>query len=143
MHDELPYQLLADVVLALHISVVACVIGGLVCIVVGNRRGWNWVNAWAFRLAHLGTVVIVVAESWLGAACPLTTLEMWLRAQAHAPSYSGSFIGHWLQRLLYYNAPAWVFVLGYALFGLLVVATWLAYPPNPCPPSPRPRSRKH
>jgi GNAT superfamily N-acetyltransferase len=67
---------------------------------------------------------------WAGAVCPLTTLEMRLRAKAGAETYAGSFIGHWLQRILYYDAPPWVFTLGYTIFGLVVVATWWYFPPN-------------
>jgi polyferredoxin len=121
--------MLADVVLALHVAVVAFVIGGLVLIVIGNVNNWRWVNAWWFRLVHLGAIAVVVAEVWLGVTCPLTTLEMWLREQAHATTYHGSFIEHWLQRILYYDAPSWAFVLGYSLFGLIVLATWLYFPP--------------
>ena len=51
-------------------------------IVLGNLRGWRYVNAWWFRLSHLATIGVVVAQSWLGMVCPLTTLELWLRAQA-------------------------------------------------------------
>jgi hypothetical protein len=126
---DLPYQLLADVVLTLHFAVVVFVVGGLVLVIIGNLGSWRWVNAFWFRLAHLGAIVVVVAEAWLGVACPLTTLEMWLRANARATTYSGSFIEHWVQQLLYYDAPPWVFVLGYSLFGLLVAATWLHFPP--------------
>lgn len=127
----MPYQLLADAVLALHVAVVVFVVVGLVLVVAGNLRNWHWVNALWFRLAHLAAIAFVVAESWLGWTCPLTTLEMWLRAKAAAPTYAGSFIEHWLQRLLYYDAPAWVFTLGYSLFGLLVLATWWYFPPTP------------
>jgi polyferredoxin len=127
----MPYQLLADAVLALHVAVVVFVVAGLVLVVAGNLCGWHWVNALWFRLAHLAAIAFVVAESWLGWTCPLTTLEMWLRAKAMAPTYSGSFIEHWLQRLLYYDAPSWVFTLGYSLFGLLVLATWWYFPPTP------------
>ena len=123
------YQVLADVVLTLHVAVVAFVIGGLVLIIIGNLYNWRWVNAWWFRLTHLGAIAVVVAEVWLGVVCPLTTLEMWLREQAHVTTYQGSFIEHWLQRILYYDAPPWVFVLGYSLFGLFVVATWWYFPP--------------
>ena len=133
MNDAAPhqlYQMLADAVLALHVAVVVFVVGGLVLIVAGNWRGWRWVNALWFRLAHLAAMGIVVAQAWLGATCPLTSLEMWLRAKARAGTYSGSFIEHWLQRLLYYEAPAWVFVLGYSLFGLLVAVAWWAFPPR-------------
>jgi polyferredoxin len=124
------YQLLADVVLALHVGVVAFVVGGLVLIIIGNVRGWRWVNAFWFRLAHLGAITVVVAEAWFGVICPLTTFEMWLRVKAGAGTYSAGFIEHWLQRLLYYEAPSWVFVLAYSVFGLLVLATWWYFPPN-------------
>lgn len=131
MHQGLLYQLLADVVLTMHFAIVAFVIGGLVFIVVGNVGGWRWVNAFWFRLAHLAAIGIVVAEAWLGSVCPLTTLEMWLRSQARTATYSGSFIEYWLQRILYYDAPSWVFSLGYSLFGFLVAAAWWYFPPQP------------
>lgn len=124
------YRLLADLVLVLHVAIVVFVVGGLVLVIAGNLRGWRWVNALWFRLAHLSAIAFVVAQAWLGMVCPLTTLEMWLRAQAGAAVYSGGFIEHWLQRLLYYDAPPWVFVLAYSLFGLLVLASWLVYPPR-------------
>ena len=54
---------------------------------------------------------------------------MWLRVNARATTYSGTFIEHWLHRFLYYEAPAWVFTLGYSIFGLLVAATWWRFPP--------------
>ncbi len=135
MRDTFPYQLLADAVLALHVAVVLFVVGGVVLVVAGNWRGWRWVNALWFRLAHLAAIAVVVAQSWLGITCPLTTLEMWLRAQARTSTYSGGFIEHWLQRLLYYEAPGWLFALVYTLFGLLVVATWWRYPPERSPRS--------
>jgi hypothetical protein len=41
-----------------------------------------------------------------------------------------SFIGYWLNRLMFYTAPEWVFTLVYTLFALLVVTTFVFYPPN-------------
>ena len=130
MRGELPYQLLADAVLTLHAAVVLFVVGGLVLIVLGNVWNWRWVNSMSFRLAHLAAIAVVVAETWIGLACPLTTLEMWLRARSDAATYGGSFIEHWVQRMLYYDAPSWVFTLGYTLFGALVIATWWYFPPT-------------
>ena len=128
--DVVTYQLLAAAVLILHAAIVVFVVGGLVLVVVGNARRWHWVNQLWFRLAHLGAIAVVVAEAGLGVTCPLTSLEMWLRAKAHATTYSGNFIEYWLQRLLYHDAPPWVFVVAYSGFGLLVVATWWYFPPT-------------
>jgi len=79
---------------------------------------------------HLAAIAVVVAEAWFGTVCPLTSLEMWLRVKARATIYTGNFIEHWLQRILYYEAPAWVFTLGYSLFGVVVVVTWWYFPPR-------------
>lgn len=130
MGNELPYLLFADFVLVLHVAVVIFVIAGLLFIFIGNISGWRWVNALLFRLAHLAAILFVMAEAWLGIVCPLTTLEMWLRAQAGAATYSGGFIRHWLQELLYYDLPPWVFLLGYTVFFLLVAAAWICFPPG-------------
>ena len=127
---DLPYQLLADVVLMLHAAIVVAVVGGLLLILVGNLVGWRWVNAWWFRLTHLVTIAVVVLQSWLGVTCPLTSLEMTLRAKAQVNIYTGGFIEHWVQRLLYYEAPAWVFALVYTVFGVAVLATWWFLPPT-------------
>jgi polyferredoxin len=128
--ESLPYQLLADVVLSLHVAIVAFVVGGLVLVIIGNLRSWRWVNALSFRLLHLVAIIVVVSEAWLGIVCPLTSVEMWLRARAHATTYTGSFVEYWLARILYYEAPAWVFTTGYTIFGLIVAATWWYFPPK-------------
>lgn len=121
---------LADLVLATHVAIVLFVVVGLLLVLIGNARGWHWVNRWSFRLAHLATIAVVVAESWLGIACPLTTLESWLRQRGGGSGYAASFIGHWLQRLLYWDAPPWAFTIAYSLFGLLVAWTWWRWPPQ-------------
>jgi hypothetical protein len=124
------WSLLADLVLFTHVLTVVFVVLGLALIVIGNLRGWRFVNAWWFRLTHLATIGVVVAQSWLGMTCPLTTLELWLRAQAGEATYAGGFIEHWLSRLLYFNAPPWVFVLAYSVFGAMVLAAWWRWPPR-------------
>ena len=124
------YALLADLVLGAHVLVVLFVVGGLVIIVAGNLRGWSWVNRLGFRLLHLAAIAYVAAQAWLGLDCPLTTLEMALRARAGLATHGATFIGYWLQQLLYYDAPPWAFTLTYSLFALAVAATWWRYPPR-------------
>jgi polyferredoxin len=131
MSQTLPYQLLADLVLALHLGIVLFVVGGLGFVIVGSLRAWRSARSLWFRVAHLVAIAVVVAQAWLGAVCPLTMLEMWLRARARQSTYEGSFVEHWVQRLLYHDASAWVFTLGYSVFGLAVLATWWYFPPRP------------
>lgn len=130
MTDSLFYQLLANLVLSLHLVIVIFVVAGLLLIIVGNFLAWRWVNSLWLRLAHLAAIATVVAESWFGIVCPLTSLEMWLRVKARGATYAGGFIEHWLQSILYYEAPSWVFTLSYSLFGALVAATWWYFPPR-------------
>jgi hypothetical protein len=130
MDSTLLYQRLADAVLVLHFSFVVFVVGGFVLIVIGNLRGWRWVNRWWFRIAHVAAIVYVVVQTWLGQDCPLTTLESWLRVQAGSSGYRSTFLEHWLQSVLFYEAPFWLFTLIYTAFGLLVLATWWYFPPT-------------
>lgn len=120
----------ADLVLIVHVSFVAFVVVGLLLILIGGVCAWSWVrNPW-FRLAHLAGIALVVVQAWLGIVCPLTTLEMWLRELGGDETYSGTFIAHWLQKLLYYQAAPWVFAVAYTLFGLAVVASWVKVRPR-------------
>lgn len=121
---------LADVVLVVHLAVVLFVIGGLLAIVAGNLLGWPWVNGWWFRGAHVAAIATVVVQSWLGIECPLTTLEAWLRVRSGTTPHGMGFIAYWVQRLLFYQAPLWLFVLLYTGFGALVAAVWWLYPPR-------------
>ncbi len=124
------YHTLADVVLITHVGFVAFVVLGLGLIIVGGFCGWKWIrNPW-FRMIHLAAIGVVTLQSWFGITCPLTVLEMTLRERAGDASYHTSFISHWLQRLLFYEAPAWVFAASYTLFGLLVVASWFKFRPR-------------
>ena len=122
------WRLLADAVLVLHVALALFVVLGLPAIIAGNLRGWRWVNRPWLRFAHLATIVVVSAEAWAGIVCPLTTLEMTLRAKAGESTYAGSLVEHWLQSVLFWQAPAWVFATVYSLFGLAVLATWLLWP---------------
>lgn len=124
------YQMLANAVLVLHVGIVLFIIFGLLLTLIGAACKWEWVrNIW-FRALHLGAIAYVAMEAWLGIVCPLTTLEVWLRAQAGQASYEGDFIAHWLGQLLFYQAPPWVFTAAYSSFTLLVVLSWVLVPPR-------------
>lgn len=141
MDSKTLYLLAADLTLLLHTLFVVFVIVGLILILLGKALGWSWIrNPW-FRWAHLAAIALVVLQSWLGMICPLTTLEMALRARAGDTVYAGTFIAHWLQSILYYEAPPWVFAVCYTVFGLLVVATWIWIRPRRFNAAGRPSER--
>ena len=121
----------ADALLVIHVLFVVFVIAGLALILIGKLRRWDWVrNRW-FRVIHLAAIGVVVVQSWLGRICPLTTWEMMLREQAGDTVYTGTFVSHWLQSLLYYQAPPWVFAVSYSAFAALVIASWFWVRPRP------------
>lgn len=125
MQSSFLFLLFADLLLLAHVLFVAFVVFSLVLILVGKFANWAWVrNPW-FRIAHLAAIVFVVLQSWAGVVCPLTIWEMAFRERAGEVTYSGTFISHWLETLLYYQAPAWVFVVCYTLFALVVAACWI------------------
>ena len=124
------YLIAADIVLVLHALFVLFVVAGLALTLAGGLLGWRWVRDPWFRLAHLAAIGVVVVQSWLGILCPLTSLEMALRARAGAATYAGSFVTHHLEMLLYYRAPPWAFVVVYTGFAAAVVASWFAVRPH-------------
>lgn len=117
-------QWLADALLALHVGVVLFVVGLLPLVLAGGALGWRWVRHRGLRLTHLGLIVFIAAQAWLGQLCPLTVWEQDLRRIAGQAAYTHSFIEHWLSRLLYWEAPWWVFVAAYTVFAALVALAW-------------------
>lgn len=130
MEERQLYALSADTLLVTHALFVAFVVFGLFAILVGKRLGWSWVRDPRFRWVHLIAIGFVVIQSWLGLVCPLTIWEMALRERAGDAVYAGSFVAHWVTKILYYRAPDWLFGLGYTAFGALVLLAWLRVPPR-------------
>ena len=126
----MPYQAFANAVLLLHFAVVIFVVLGLPAIVLGNWRGWDWANNMWWRLAHLLAIAVVILQAWVGQYCGLTVLESMLWERAGQVGYQRTFIEYWVQRLLYYEGPLWIFALVYTIFGALVAWAWWRYPPN-------------
>lgn len=124
------YQFMADVVVVVHAAYVGFVLFGLVAVLLGRVLRWSWVRNFWFRAAHLLTIGIVVVQALLGVLCPLTILENYLRAKGGESTYPGSFIGHWIHELLFFDMPAEDFTLIYCLFGAIVVATLVLSPPR-------------
>ena len=124
------YRFLADTVLAGHFAYVAFVVLGLVAILLGIALRWRWVRNFWFRTVHFLMIGVVVLESLCGVLCPLTEWENRLRELAGESSTPGSFIGHWMDRILFVDLPPEVLTACYCVFGLIVLTTLILAPPR-------------
>ena len=124
------YTLLADLILILHFAFVAFVVAGLVLVWVGRLRRWGFVRNFWFRLAHLLAIGVVAAESLAGFVCPLTIWENSLRLLAGGGQrYQGSFVQHWLHRVMFFEASESTFTILYVLFfAAVALSLWLVKP---------------
>jgi polyferredoxin len=118
--------LLADSVLVLHFFIAGFIVLGLIFVWTGALAGWRWIrNPW-FRYLHVAAIAFVAAEALLGYACPLTVWEDLLRGGVRPET----FVGRWVQQLLYYNAPEWVFATLYCVWTAATLATLQYVPPR-------------
>ena len=125
------YLLAADALLAIHFAFVVFVLLGLVLTWLGYWRGWHFVRHFWFRVAHLAAIGFVAAESLFGFVCPLTTWEDRLRLLAGGEErYQGSFMQHWLHRVMFYDFSERVFTVAYVVFFLLVALSFWVVPPR-------------
>ena len=124
------YRLVADIVLVMHALFIAFVILALVLTLIGALRSWAWIRNLWFRLIHLMSIGLVVAESWFGGICPLTEWESRLREAAGGVGYMQSFVAHWLHEIIFYDIAPGVFTALYTGFGILVILAWLLVPPR-------------
>jgi len=116
----------ADALLVFHFAIVVFIVGGLILTWIGAVLGWRWVrNPW-FRYLHLAAIAFVALEALIGMVCPLTEWEDALRGGARADS----FVGRWVQQLLYYRAPEWVFTTLYLAWAAATLATLRLVPPG-------------
>ena len=90
------YGLLADAVVLIHLLWILFLIFGAF---IGRRIQWT-------KIAHLGGLGFAFMIQFLGWYCPFTYLEVWLRRmQAPDAGYSGSFIIHYIEGLVYIELP--------------------------------------
>jgi hypothetical protein len=85
------YQLLADLVVALHFAfVLFVVLGGLLAV--------KWRRVMGLHVAAAFWGAVVEFSGWI---CPLTPLEIWLRRRAGEAGYRSDFVAHYFLPILY------------------------------------------
>jgi hypothetical protein len=112
------YRTLADLILALHLAFVLFVVLGGLLVLRWRRIAW----------VHIPGAIWGVLIEYTGWICPLTPLENSFRIRGGQAGYSGGFIEHYIQPLLY---PAGLtrstqVVLGSVVLALNVTAYGIA-----------------
>jgi hypothetical protein len=114
---------LAEAVLAAHIAIILFNLFGLIAVPVGAARGWRFVHIAWWRVLHVVVLAAVAAQALVGRACVLTVWESNLAGSVVSPT---PLIMGWVDRLIYWNLPIWVFAGLYAaVFGYAVALLWL------------------
>ncbi len=111
------YRIAADITVVLHLLWILFLVFGAF---IGRRFKW-------VKRLHFGGIIFAIVIQALGWYCPLTYLEIWLRRMHDSShSYTGSFIIHYLERIVYIDInPKIIFAL--TVF-LAVISLWLYLP---------------
>jgi hypothetical protein len=124
------YGYLADAVVMAHVGYIAYVVVGQLAIMLGWIFRRQWARNFWFRTTHVIAIIIVALEAVMGWQCPLTHWENQLRALAGQQVEAGSFIGRLFHRLIFFQCPEAVFNAMHIGFAILVLATFLLFPPR-------------
>jgi hypothetical protein len=120
MYDDMHAEaMLAEVILAIHLIVIAFNVLGLVIVPLGGLLGWRIVRVAWLRLLHLALLAIVVGQALAGRACILTIWQDDLTGQGSSPP---PMLMKFIDGLIYWDLPLWVFTIIYAAAFLYVVA---------------------
>ncbi|MEN2986068.1 MAG: DUF2784 domain-containing protein [Thermodesulfovibrionaceae bacterium] len=113
------YKILADFVVLIHFL-------WIVFLIIGAFWGRKYRGIKYLHIGGLGFALLIQIFGWY---CPLTHLEVWFRSK-HDPtlSYTGSFIIHYVEKLVYIELPRWII---FVLTLLIIVVNLLLYKRKP------------
>ncbi|MEJ2697302.1 MAG: DUF2784 domain-containing protein [Candidatus Sulfobium sp.] len=108
------YKILADAVVMVHFFWILFLIFGAV-------PGVRWKAVKIIHVSGLAFAVVIQAFGWY---CPLTDLEVWLRSKQNpSATYTGSFIVHYAEKLVYIELPPTVILAGTVL--VVCFSAWM------------------
>jgi len=115
---------IAGMILAVHAVIIAFNVAGLVVIPLGAALKWRLVRVAWLRLLHLGALAVVAGQALAGRACFLT---IWENDFTGNPSSTPLIMG-WVNHLIFWPLPLWVFTIIYYAAFLYVVALSFCVP---------------
>jgi hypothetical protein len=119
---------IAETILVVHFVLIAFNVLGLFVIPIGAALRWRIVRIAWLRLLHLAILAIVAGQAVAGRACFLTVWQNELTGNRTAPE---PMIAHWIDGLIYWNLPIWVFAIIYCGVFAYVLALTVLVPFGP------------
>jgi hypothetical protein len=108
------YKIIADMVITIHFLWILFLLFG---------AAWGIKNRKA-KIIHIAGLTFALTIQVFDWYCPLTYLETWLRSKySPASSYSGPFIIHYIETIVYIELPRSLVLISSIL--LCVINAWL------------------
>ena len=108
-----------EAVLAVHIAVILFNVFGLVAVPVGALRNWRFVHIRWWRVLHVLSLATVAIQALVGRAYFLT---VWQDELSALQQPSTPLILRWINQVIYWELPIWVFAELYLLVFIYAVA---------------------
>jgi len=125
------YKIFADAIIVVHFLFILFMLFGFLLTLYAVFFRQKFFDRWLFRVLHLVGIFYVVSLSILGKYCPLTLLENQLRLRHEAYSvYSGSFIVHYLERLVYPDVNPLVIQIPTVFIAIFTIVVFIIRPPK-------------
>jgi len=125
------YKILADAIIVVHFLFILFMLLGFLLTVYAiffRQKFFDW---WLFRSLHLLGIFYVASLSILGKYCPLTLLENELRSRYAVSSvYFGSFIVHYLEKLVYPDVNPLVIQIPTIFIAIFTIVIFILKPPR-------------
>ena len=125
------YKIFADAIIVVHFLFILFMLFGFLLTLYAlffRQKFFDW---WLFRSLHLLGIFYVASLSILGKYCPLTILENELRLGYEVSSvYSGSFIVHYLEKLVYPDVNPLVIQIPTVFIAIFTIVVFIIRPPG-------------
>jgi len=125
------YRIFADSVIVIHFLFILFMLLGFLLTLYAVLFREKFFDRWVFRSLHLLGIFYVASLSILGKYCPLTILENELRSRyAMSSVYSGSFIVHYLEKLVYPDVNPLVIQIPTVFIAIFTIMVFIIKPPK-------------
>lgn len=125
------HKIFADAIIVAHFLYILFMLLGFLLTGYALFFREKFFDRWLFRSLHLLGIFYVASLSILGKYCPLTILENELRLRYEVSAvYSGSFIVHYLEKLVYPDVNPLVIQIPTVFLAIFTIVVFIVRPPK-------------